>query len=74
MIALTSLEWTEIAEANLENTLIKVKKYFIPPLFWNTLHIGKIGLLLGIDSRHIGVVLGKPTARQLVQRIGFLAL
>ena len=31
-----------------------------------TLHIGQVGLPLGIDSRHIGVVPGDPTARWLV--------
>ena len=39
----------------------------------DTLHIGQVGLPLGIDPRHIGVVPGEPTARRLVQRIGLLA-
>ena len=39
----------------------------------NTMHIGQVCLPLTIDPRHIGVVSGKPTARQLVQRINLLA-
>ena len=39
----------------------------------DTLHIGQVGLPMSIDSRHICVVPGEPTARRLVQRIGLLA-
>ena len=42
-------------------------------LFGDTLQIGKVGLPLSIDTRHICIVLREPTARRLVQRMGLFA-
>ena len=49
----------------------KVPHFAVMP--GDTLHIGKVGLPLSIDPRHICMVPRKPTARRLVQRIGLLA-
>ena len=73
VIALASLEWTGIAQANLENTYHGKNVPHSTVLPGDTLHIGQVGMPLSIDSSHIGVVPGEPTARRLVERIGLLA-
>ena len=51
-----------------------VKLFHSAVLPGDTLHIGQVSLPLSIDSRHIGMVPGKPTERRLEQRIGLLAV
>ena len=76
VIALAFFEWNGIAQENLENTLITVRKYLILSfcLAIPCISARMAAMQLSIDFRYIHMVFDKPTTHQFVQRIDLLAL